>query len=135
MKEHIRIYLTTIVVFLVIDLIWLGYIAVDLYQEQIGFLLKTEFNWAAAFSFYALYMVALIFFVIKPAICKQSFSYALGAGAFFGFITYATYDLTNLATVEGWPIYITVIDLIWGAFICGATASISYYLNRRIFIK
>lgn len=135
MKEHIRIYLITIVVFLIIDMIWLGYIAVDLYQEQIGFLLKTEFNWTAAFTFYALYIIALIFFVIKPAIRKQSFSYALGAGAFFGFITYATYDLTNLATIEGWPIFITVIDLIWGAFICGATASISYYFNRRISIK
>ena len=102
--------------FLVIDLIWLGLIAKNLYQNQIGTLLKTNTNWTAAIIFYLLFIGGLVFFAIQPSITSATLWKAMLYGALFGFMTYATYDLTNLATLEGWPIQITIIDLIWGSF-------------------
>ena len=113
MPEFLKVYLIAVVSFFAIDMVWLGVVAKNLYREQIGFIMKTNFNWIAAFSFYFLYIFGLVFFVINPALEKGEFSYALIAGALFGLITYATYDLTNLATLENWHLKITIIDLIW----------------------
>jgi uncharacterized membrane protein len=74
----------------------------------------------------------MVFFVINPAVAKQSLLYALGAGAFFGLVTYATYDLTNLATLKDWPVSITVIDLIWGTFITSATCFVTTWISGRL---
>ncbi len=115
-----------------IDLIWLGVLAKDLYRRHLGFLMAPQVNWAAAIGFYMMFIVGLIFFVVKPALDQGSWSYALLAGAFFGLITYGTYDLTNLATIRDWPLLITVVDLAWGATICGLTAVISFFLYRML---
>lgn len=126
MLDWIVMFLITFVVFMVIDLIWLGFIAKNIYRKYLGHLMKKNVNWIAAIIFYCIFIVGLIFFVIDPAVHKESVRYALLAGGGFGLITYATYDLTNLATLEEWPLMVTMIDLIWGTVLSGATAGISF---------
>ncbi|GEM04951.1 membrane protein [Halolactibacillus miurensis] len=126
------IYLITFAVFIVIDLIWLGFIAKNLYQEHIGFIMSKKPNWVAAIVFYLIFIFGLVYFVINPALDSGSFVEALLRGMLFGFITYSTYDLTNLATLEGWPIKITIIDLIWGTSLGGLVSSISFLLAQYL---
>lgn len=126
----IRNFFVSFGVFLVIDLVWLGVVAKNLYAEKLGYLMTPKVNFAAAFIFYAIFVVGMMFFVINPALAKNSWQIALFTGMFFGFVTYATYDLTNLATIRDWPLTITIIDLIWGTSLSGATATISFFLIR-----
>lgn len=126
----IKQYLVAFVVFFVIDIAWLGFIAKNLYRENLGHLMRSSTNWAAAVIFYALFIGGLVFFVINPALEKDSIVYALLVGALFGFMTYATYDMTNLATLKDWPLKITVIDIAWGTVLNGLTASISFYIIK-----
>lgn len=128
MTNWVLIYVITFAVFLVIDLVWLGLIAKNLYKKYLGHLMKDNVNWPAAIIFYLIFIAGLIFFVIDPAREKESIRYALTVGGAYGLITYATYDLTNLATLKNWPMTITIIDLIWGTVLSGATASISLVL-------
>lgn len=128
--KFLIVYFITFVVFIVIDLIWLGFIAKNLYQDQIGFIMSKKPNWTAAIIFYLIFIFGLVYFVINPALESQSMMDALLRGMLFGFITYSTYDLTNLATLEGWPIKITIIDLIWGTSLGGLVASISYFFSQ-----
>jgi uncharacterized membrane protein len=121
-------YLITFIIFLVIDFIWLGAVARNLYRNQLGFLMKENFNMTAAFIFYLLFTAGLVFFVLNRALAVSSWQYALFAGMFFGLITYSTYDLTNLATIKDWPLTITIIDLIWGTFLGGLTSYLSYHV-------
>ncbi len=124
----LKLYLIALPVFLAIDMLWLGFIAKDFYRKQIGFLMKSDINiWAAAI-FYALFVLALVVFVISPAVEKSSFVTALLLGAFFGLVSYATYDLTNLATLKDWPLLVTVVDLAWGAFIGASVSVITYFI-------
>ncbi len=123
----LKIYLVAFITFFAVDLVWLGVVASNLYKKYLGFIMSPSPNWGAAIAFYLLYIVGLVFFVIAPALEKQSWSYALLAGMFFGLITYATYDLTNYATLLNWPFKITVIDMIWGSTL-GATVSLLTYL-------
>lgn len=119
-------------VFLVIDLIWLGFVAKRLYAQYLGFIMADNVNWLAAIVFYALFVIGLMYFVILPAMDAQSWTVALTRGAFFGFLTYATYDLTNLATLKDWPINITIIDLIWGTALSASVSTISYLIISKI---
>ncbi len=123
-------FLVTALVFLVIDIVWLAFISPKLYKENIGHLMSDRVNFLAAGVFYLLFVVALLYFVIDPAIAAGSVRQALLRGAFLGLVMYATYDLTNLATLKDWPFKITVIDLAWGAFVTAATSGIV----TRIFI-
>lgn len=132
MMQYIKIYFITLIIFFIIDIIWLGFIASGIYKQYLGYIMKTDVNFIAALLFYMLFIVGIIFFVINPAIEKDSLSYAIFAGAFFGLITYATYDMTNLATIKDWPLFITVIDLIWGTVLCSLTASLSFYLIKLL---
>jgi uncharacterized membrane protein len=125
---YLKEYIIAVIVFFVIDMIWLGVIAKDLYAKELGHLLSTNVNWIAAIIFYLLFVVGVVFFVIHPAIEKNSLNYAILAGILFGVITYATYDLTNLATLKDWPLKITIIDLIWGGTLSGLVSAISYYI-------
>ncbi len=128
MMQFFKTYIVVFLVFMVIDMLWLGILAKKLYREQIGFLLKSDVNWMAAIAFYLLYVVGLIVFVVEPAIVRSSASYALFAGMFFGLVSYATYDLTNLATMKDWPLSITFIDMAWGTTLGGLTSYIGYIL-------
>ena len=128
----IKIYLITLPVFFAIDMIWLGFIAKNFYREHIGQLLTPNVNWTAAIIFYLLFILGLVVFVISPAIEKQSWVYALAFGAFFGLITYATYDLTNLATLKDWSLTVTIVDLLWGMVLSASVSTISYFISIKL---
>ncbi|EUJ48076.1 DUF2177 family protein [Paenilisteria rocourtiae] len=119
-----------LVVFLVIDALWLGVIAKNLYKHYLGDLMATNVRFGAALLFYLLFVCGMVFFVIEPALAKNSIQFAIFAGAFLGLLCYATYDLTNLATLKDWPVFVTVIDLAWGAFITATTSSIVFSLAK-----
>lgn len=132
MAAWMKMYLISTGIFLCIDAIWLGFIARGIYAKYLGYIMAKNIVWWAAGVFYLIFMAGLLFFVIEPSVRNQSIRYALAAGAFFGFVAYATYDLTNLATIEGWPLFVTVIDLIWGAFVASSTSALSYILINRL---
>jgi len=127
-----KIYLIALPVFLGIDMIWLSLVAKGFYSKQIGFLMKTNINWAAAIIFYLLFIVGLVLFVITPALDKNSWLQALLLGALFGLITYATYDLTNLATLKDWPLLVTFVDLLWGTVLAASVSIITYFIAAKI---
>jgi uncharacterized membrane protein len=129
-RDFAKYYLITLVVFLVLDAIWLGVISRRLYQAQIGFLMAKKPKWAAAGVFYLLFVVGLVVFCVSPGIREGSLGQAAWRAALFGLVTYATYDLTNLATVEGWPLLVTIIDLAWGTTLATATTLLSVWLVR-----
>ncbi|MBU1142800.1 MAG: DUF2177 family protein [Firmicutes bacterium] len=133
MLLFLKLYVVAFVIFFAIDLFWLGVVAKNIYQKYIGDLLKPDVNWVAAIVFYLLFIGGLVIFVLMPAVDAGSLLKALLLGALFGFITYATYDLTNLATLKGWPIQITIIDLIWGTFLGASTSTLSYLVYKLIF--
>ncbi len=126
-----KLYAIALPVFFAIDMVWLGLVAKDFYRGQIGSLMKTDFNWTAAILFYLLFIGVLIFFVIAPAVEKKSWMDALLIGALFGFMTYATYDLTNLATLKGWTTKLVVVDLLWGAVLTAGVAGLAYWILQR----
>lgn len=128
----IKLFLIALPVFFVIDMVWLVFVAKKFYQEQIGFLMKPDINWVAAILFYLLFIAGLVIFVILPAVEKHSWVHALIFGALFGLITYATYDLTNLATLKDWPLLITVVDLIWGTVLAASISLITYIIANKI---
>lgn len=128
----LKLYGIALPVFFAIDMIWLGLIAKDFYRGQIGSLMKGDINWTAAILFYLLFIVGLVFFVIAPAVEEGSWSYALAIGAFFGFITYATYDLTNLATLKDWPLTVTLVDMAWGSALGASVSIATYFIAGKI---
>lgn len=128
----IKLFLIALPVFFVIDMVWLVLVAKKFYQSQIGFLMRPDINWIAAITFYLLFITGLITFVISPAIEKQSWVNALIFGALFGLITYATYDLTNLATLKNWPLVVTVVDLLWGTVLAASVSGITYFIASKI---
>ena len=126
----IKRFAVAMAVFLVIDIVWLALISPKLYKAHLGHLLAEKPVLPAAAVFYVIYIAALLFFVINPAIDKRSVWKAVYTGAFLGLAMYATYDLTNQATMKDWPVTITLIDLAWGTFITAATSGIT----TRLFV-
>lgn len=120
-------YLATIPIFLAVDALWLGTMAPRFYQAHIGHLLGPV-QWAPAALFYLIYMVGIVLFAVTPAVEARAWWLAAGLGALFGLIAYATYDLTNQATLRDWPIIVTVVDLVWGTVLTGTVATLSYFV-------
>jgi len=129
---YVKLFLIALPIFFVIDMVWLVLVAKKFYQQQIGFLMKPDINWFAAIIFYLLFIAGLVIFVISPAVEKHSWVHAVLFGALFGLITYATYDLTNLATLKDWPLLVTVVDLIWGTVLAASISSITYFIAGKI---
>lgn len=125
-------YLVAAVVFLVLDLVWLSLVAQSLYEHFLGDLLADSPNAAAAFVFYAIFVAGLVYFVIAPAVAEQSARTALVRGAAFGFVTYATWDLTSLAVIEGFPVGIVPIDMAWGTFLAAMVSTTTYHFWARL---
>ncbi|MDZ4704558.1 MAG: DUF2177 family protein [Saprospiraceae bacterium] len=123
-------YLLTAIVFFAIDLVWLGVVAKGLYNKYLGNFLSDQVNWTAAIIFYLLFIVGIFIFAILPAVDKASLGKAILMGALFGFFTYATYDLTNLATLKGWPLTIVFIDIAWGSVLTGTVSAAGYTIMR-----
>jgi uncharacterized membrane protein len=127
-----KLYAIALPVFIAIDMVWLGLVAKNFYRNQIGFLMRSEINWAAALVFYLLFVLGLVLFVISPAIEKNSWVRALMYGALFGLVTYATYDLSNLATLKDWPLWVTLVDLAWGATLAASVSAATYFIAHKI---
>lgn len=128
-----KLYIVAFIFFFLIDMLWLGVVAKNIYAKYLGEFMAERINWVAAILFYLLFIGGLVFFVLMPAVESGSLVKALYLGALFGFITYATYDLTNLATLKDWPIQITIIDLAWGTFLGTSVSALSYIFYHLIF--
>ena len=124
----IRLYFIALCLILAFDLLWIRVLAKNFYKIQIGFLMKSDINWLAAILFYLIFICGLVLFVIQPAIDKHSWRHSLLFGALYGLFTYATYDLTNLATLKSWPILVTLVDLSWGIVLSGLVSVITYFI-------
>jgi uncharacterized membrane protein len=127
----IKQYLVALITFLMIDGIWLTVVAKNFYAKHLGFLMSKTPNLLAAGIFYLIYILTLVILIINPAIQKGSLMSAILTGALFGLCAYATYDLTNLATIKDWPLIVTIVDLIWGTFVSASVAGISYWLLTK----
>ena len=127
-----KLYLLTIPLFFAIDMLWLGFIAKNFYQTRLQHLLSPEVNWPAAFSFYFIYIAGILFFAVRPGLEAASLGKACLYGALFGFFTYATYDLTNLATLRQWPMAVVVVDIAWGTLLCTLVGGGAYLIGSRI---
>src|SRR4030042_1116180 len=127
-----KLFLIALPVFFAIDMVWLGLVAKGFYRQQIGSLMRSPVNWVAAVAFYLLFILGLVVFVVAPAMDQDSCEHALLYGALFGFIAYATYDLTNLATLRDWPLLVTVVDLAWGAVLAGSVSVITYAIGSGL---
>lgn len=127
----LKLYCIALPIFFGMDMVWLGIVAKNFYIRQIGFLMTPRINWVAAILFYLLFLAGLVVFVISPAVEKGSWSHALAFGALFGAITYATYDLTNLATLKDWPLALTLVDMIWGLVLAGSVSVGTYFIAHR----
>lgn len=113
-----------------IDMLWLGVIAKTIYQKYLGNFLTDNINWMAAIIFYLIYVLGISIFAIYPSVNKGSAYNAILMGALFGFFAYATYDLTNLATLKGWPLPIVIIDIIWGSVLSGTVSLSGFYIVK-----
>ena len=117
-------YILAFVVFVVIDLIWLGVIAKDFYFSELRALIAPQISMVAAGVFYLLYPAGIVVFAIMPGLDNQSVMRAVILGMLLGLMAYGTYDLTNLATVKGWPVRMAVVDMVWGSALTGMVAGI-----------
>lgn len=125
-----KVYLLTFLIFLAVDFLWLGLIAKQFYQRYLGHFFSDQVNWAAAFLFYLLFVFGLMVFVLSPALKAEAFKQALILGMLYGLITYATYDLTNLALLKGWPLKVVVVDICWGIVLSGIVSSAGYRIAK-----
>jgi uncharacterized membrane protein len=127
---YLKLYPVALISFLAIDMVWLGLVARGFYKQHLGYLLSDKPNWAAAIVFYLLFIAGLLVFVVMPALEANSWRKLLFLGASFGLITYATYDLTNMATVKNWPWVVTVVDLAWGIVLATGVSSLTFVAGR-----
>ena len=127
-----KLYAVALPTFLVMDLIWLGVVARSFYQSQMGHLMRAQVNWVAAIAFYLLFVAGIVVLAVWPAVERQSFAQALALGALLGLVTYAAYDLTNLATLEGFPLTVTLVDLAWGSVLCATVSAVTYRVSLRL---
>lgn len=122
----------TFPIMLVLDLLWLGVVGQGFYRAQLGSMLRLDVVWPAAIAFYVIYALAIAFFVVAPSIAVQSLVRVILAGAFFGLAAYAAYDLTNLATLTGWPLPLTIVDLLWGMAVTALTSVATYLVATKV---
>lgn len=130
--EYIAYYLVAASLFAAIDLIWLGVIAKNFYRSQLGTLFTDKVVKTPAILFYSLYIGGLCYFGLRPAIDASSAFVALYSGGLFGLLAYATYDLTNWATLKNWPSKLSVIDVLWGTLLTGLVTMFTYFIAVKV---
>lgn len=128
--DFLKAYLVSFVIFLVIDAVWLTLVAPKFYKSQIGHLMSDTPNLIAALIFYLIFIFGIVYFVLQPALETRDFAKLIISAVLFGFITYATYDLTNLATLKDWPIKVTIVDLIWGTSLSSIVSILAYLVLK-----
>lgn len=130
--KYIALFFITTVVFFAIDMLWLGVIAKNFYREKLSFIFTGEVNWLAAVIFYLIYIGGIIYFAILPGIHSENWRMVVLNGAVLGFLCYATYDLTNMATIKQWPLVVVVVDIAWGTFLTGSVSLVAYLTASKI---
>ena len=130
--KYVVIYAATLMVFLVVDFLWLGLVAKPFYDRQLGALLSQRVNWPAAFAFYMIFIVGMMIFCIVPAANRSSLPRAIVLGGLYGFFTYATYELTNYALIRDWPAALVPVDIAWGVVLCSIAAAGGYMVYRLL---
>ncbi|HSM40794.1 MAG TPA: DUF2177 family protein [Afifellaceae bacterium] len=133
MALYLTAYAFTAVIFLAIDFVWLSWIARSFYFDRLGELLMERPNMGAAAAFYAVYVVGVVIFSVAPALKADSAAHALIYGALFGFFAYATYDMTNFATLRNWPLAVSLVDIAWGTVLTGVAATGGFLATRALF--
>lgn len=128
---YVIAYISTAVVFFALDYLWLTRIAIGFYREHIGTLLLAAPNFAAAGIFYLFYVVGLVYFAVMPAVSAGTLVTALVNGALLGLLAYGTYDMTNLSTLKGWSLQVSLVDMAWGAFLSAAASAAGYVAVSR----
>jgi uncharacterized membrane protein len=131
-RQTILLYFITLAVFFLVDMTWLGLVAKTFYRKHLGFLMGPKVVWPAAILFYLLFIAGLLVFAVRPALAAGAPLKALLLGAFLGLVAYATYDLTNLATLKGWPLVVTIVDLVWGTVLGGTVSWLSVLAGRGL---
>jgi uncharacterized membrane protein len=126
-------YAGTLISFLLIDALWLGTVARSFYRNQLGDMMLPSPNLAAAAIFYIVFAIAVVILAVRPGLEAGSISAAIGYGAVLGLAAYGTYDMTNLSTLKGWPVQLTIVDLVWGTILTGISSA-SGYATARYFI-
>ncbi len=129
--QYLAAYAVTALVFLALDMIWLGYVARDLYRAEMGSLLADPINMPAATAFYLVYVAGLVFFAVLPGLEASSIMRAAALGAVLGFLAYATYDLTGLAVIRGFSAKLALIDMAWGAVVSALAASAGTFVALK----
>jgi uncharacterized membrane protein len=132
LRQILVLYACAALVMLPLDIAWLSTMGRTFYRQQLGDLLLERPAWVPALSFYLLYAAGVVVFAVLPAVREQSLLVAVGFGALFGLIAYATYDLSNLATLRGFTTTVAVVDLAWGSVLTALTAGGTYILGRWI---
>ncbi len=127
---YLKLYALTVPVFFIVDLIWLGVVAKGFYQKNLNYILSPQVNWAAAIIFYLIFIAGILIFAVVPAVVKDSLRHAVIWGALFGFFTYMTYELTNLALLKDWPLNIVFVDILWGVVLCTVVATVGFYIAK-----
>jgi uncharacterized membrane protein len=130
MTDFIILYLVVLVAFFAIDMLWLGLVARSFYRKHLGFIMAPRPNWVAAIVFYLLFVFGVVFFVVAPGLESGSLGTTLLRAALFGLITYATYDLTNLATLKDWPVIVTLVDIVWGVVLCVSISLVGFMAGQ-----
>jgi uncharacterized membrane protein len=132
MLRPVVLYVGTLTAFLIIDLLWLGVVARSFYADQMGSLLRADVRWGAAFLFYLIYVGGILVLAVAPALEQGSLQRAALQGALLGLVAYAAYDLTNLATLEGFPTRVAWVDLAWGTALTASVAAVGYWIGRAL---
>ena len=132
MSLFVKLYLIALPIFFILDFIWLGLIARKFYLSELGLLMKTNINWVVAIIFYLIFIIGLVIFAIAPAVKNQSLMQAIILGGLFGFFAYATYDLTNLATLKNWPVPVSIVDMIWGVLLAGSVSTVTFFIASKL---
>lgn len=132
MKDYLIAYMATAVAFLAIDSIWLSNMANIIYRPVMGDMMMSGFRPAPAVVFYVIFVFGLVFFAVRPGLLASSGTVTLLHGALLGFIAYATYDLTNQATLKNWSWSLTIADMIWGTVLSATSAYIGYWVTSRV---
>jgi len=131
-RRFLIAYAIAAVVFLALDALWLATMAEHLYRPAIGHLMRARFDIVPAVAFYVIYIAGVVIFAVAPALADGRAALALWRGGLLGCMAYATYDLTNQATLDGWPWAVTAADLCWGTLATAVAAVAAAALGQRI---
>jgi len=130
MIYYLKLYFASLAVFFAVDMVWLVFVARSFYQKSLGYLMAPAVNWVPAIIFYLLFIVGILIFVVLPGVKENSLQNTILRAFLFGLITYATYDLTNLATIKEWPLAVTLVDLVWGMVLSAIVSISGFYLAK-----